>query len=48
MEVDAEGVVRAVFKLLRSRIADGEVEQIASMMPRELRELWWDAVAAMT
>ncbi len=38
--IDAEKMVRAVFRVLARRIADGEIEDIKLMLPEELRELW--------
>ena len=38
--VDAEGAARGVFRLLESRISEGEIEDIRSILPTELSELW--------
>jgi uncharacterized protein (DUF2267 family) len=38
--VDAEEIARGVFQLLESRISEGEIEDIRSVLPAELRELW--------
>jgi uncharacterized protein (DUF2267 family) len=39
-DVDAEKIVRAVFKVLSKRITEGEIEDIKHILPPELRELW--------
>lgn len=44
--IDAEQVVRAVFRLLCERVTKGEIENVARMMPPELRELWPEQVRA--
>ena len=38
--VDAESIVRAVFKLLHFRISEGEVQDIRGMLPPAIAELW--------
>lgn len=38
--IDYEQLTRAVFKLLRHRISKGETEDITSILPKELAELW--------
>lgn len=38
--VDPEGAVRAVFKVISKKIAEGEVKDILNLLPKELRELW--------
>jgi uncharacterized protein (DUF2267 family) len=40
LPVDAELLVRAVFKLLRHRVSTGEIEDIEATLPEKLRELW--------
>jgi uncharacterized protein (DUF2267 family) len=37
---DPETLSRAVFKLLRHRISEGEVRDIESCLPQELADLW--------
>jgi uncharacterized protein (DUF2267 family) len=37
---DPETLTRAVFKLLRHRISEGEVRDIESGLPQELADLW--------
>ena len=37
---DAEGMARAVFALLKMRIADGEIEDVKRVLPEEIRHLW--------
>ena len=39
-EVDFEKMAKAVFRLLKHRITEGEIEDVKGMMPRELQELW--------
>lgn len=43
-DFDAERVVRTVFKLLAEQVAKGEIEDIAGMMPPELRDFWPETV----
>jgi uncharacterized protein (DUF2267 family) len=38
--IDYEHLTRAVFKLVKNRISEGEVEDIELILPKELRELW--------
>jgi uncharacterized protein (DUF2267 family) len=38
--VDPETVARAVFKVLAHHITSGEIKDIKSLLPEELRELW--------
>ena len=38
--IDAEKIVRGVFKTLSRRITEGEIEDIKHIMPPELRQLW--------
>jgi uncharacterized protein (DUF2267 family) len=38
--IDAEFVARAVFTVLKNRIADGEIEDVKHVLPAEIRELW--------
>lgn len=38
--IDAESVVRAIFKMLQFRISQGEVQDIKGVLPKELLELW--------
>ena len=35
-----EQVVRAVFKILAKRIAEGEIEDVKHVLPREIEALW--------
>ncbi len=39
-DVDPEAVARAVFRVLARKISEGEIEDIARILPREIRELW--------
>lgn len=38
--IDADEVVRAVFKVLQKHVSRGEVDDIKHILPGELRELW--------
>jgi uncharacterized protein (DUF2267 family) len=38
--IDAEGIARGVFRLLESRVSEGEIEDVHQVLPEELRELW--------
>jgi uncharacterized protein (DUF2267 family) len=38
--VDPEEVARAVFMLLSNRVTDGEIEDVKSVLPAEIRDLW--------
>lgn len=44
--VDAEQLVRAVFKVLSQRVTSGEIEKIKHMMPPALKTLWPESVSA--
>ena len=37
---EAEEIARAVFRLLDRRISEGEVEDVKSLLPKGVRELW--------
>jgi uncharacterized protein (DUF2267 family) len=38
---DAEGAIAAVFDLLRRRLSEGEVHQVAKALRQPLRDLWF-------
>ena len=38
--IHAEEVARAVFSLLENRVSEGEIRDVESILPAELRELW--------
>ncbi len=38
--VDPEEIVRSVFTVLENRVSTGEIEDIRSTLPRDLRDLW--------
>jgi uncharacterized protein (DUF2267 family) len=40
VDVPAQDMVRAVFKMLYHRISRGEIEDVQSILPRELVSLW--------
>lgn len=42
--VDPEEMVRAVFQLLTEQLDRGEIKKVVGVLPRELRELWPQAV----
>ncbi|MBI3805362.1 MAG: DUF2267 domain-containing protein [Nitrospirae bacterium] len=44
--VDPEQVVRAVFTLLENCITAGEIKDVKSVLPAEIRDLWPDAPRA--
>ncbi|MFW6083617.1 MAG: DUF2267 domain-containing protein [Gemmatimonadota bacterium] len=37
---DAERITRAVFALLAAHVSAGEIEQVVTSLPEELRDLW--------
>jgi uncharacterized protein (DUF2267 family) len=39
--LDPEMVVRAVFETLSTRISEGEIEDVVSALPTELKTLWY-------
>jgi uncharacterized protein (DUF2267 family) len=39
-DLDAEKAARAVFRVMSRRVSEGEMRDIASLLPAELRELW--------
>ena len=38
--IDPEEIARAVFKVMESRVSEGEIQDVESTLPAELRELW--------
>lgn len=38
--IDPERAARAVFNVLACRISEGEIQDVTSILPRDLRELW--------
>lgn len=38
--IDPERVVRSVFAVMAKRVSEGEIEDIKSALPEEIRELW--------
>ncbi|MBA4150021.1 MAG: DUF2267 domain-containing protein [Verrucomicrobia bacterium] len=42
-EVDAEGIVRAVFSLLADHVPGGEIEKIMAVLPKQLRQFWMES-----
>ena len=39
-DVDAEGITRAIFRVLCKHISEGELDQVKNLLPHELRDLW--------
>jgi uncharacterized protein (DUF2267 family) len=39
-DIDPEQVARAVFTVLENRVTEGEIQDVESVLPAELRELW--------
>jgi uncharacterized protein (DUF2267 family) len=39
-QVDAERAARSVFRVVARRVSEGEIQDITSILPAELRELW--------
>jgi uncharacterized protein (DUF2267 family) len=35
-----EALTKAVFRVIKNRVTDGEIEDVKSCLPQELRELW--------
>lgn len=40
---DGENAVRAIFKVLRNHISEGEIQDIINSIPTDLRDLWGDS-----
>ncbi|MDB6068505.1 MAG: hypothetical protein JWR26_4713 [Pedosphaera sp.] len=38
--IDPEQIARAVFTVLENRVSDGEIQDVESVLPAELKELW--------
>ena len=38
--VDPEEAVRAVFRLLDHRVSEGEIQDVRSILPHQIRDLW--------
>jgi len=45
-DVDAEEITRAIFRVLNKHISKGEIDQVKTLLPRELRVFWPEAIAA--
>lgn len=45
-DIDVERLVRAVFYVISTKIATGEVKDVTSILPSELKKLWPEAVRA--
>jgi uncharacterized protein (DUF2267 family) len=39
-DVDPEGVIRAVFRVLSSHVTAGEIDSVKHLLPAKLRSLW--------
>lgn len=44
--IDAELLVRAVFKVLAQRVSQGEIDQVKNMMKPDMQALWPESVPA--
>lgn len=40
VSIDPEHAIRAVFKLLREKVTQGEIQDIKGELPKDLQELW--------
>ncbi|GLV47570.1 hypothetical protein TJA_07400 [Thermus sp. LT1-2-5] len=38
--VDPERAAQAVFKVLKQKVTEGEIQDVRQLLPKELRELW--------
>ncbi len=38
--IDAEAVVRGVFRVIEGRVTEGELEDVKHVLPSDIRELW--------
>ncbi len=43
-DLDAERVAKAVFRILEDRITAGEIQDVKATLPKDLQQLWADAV----
>ncbi len=43
--LDAEMLARAVLKVISHRVAEGEIQNVKGVLPKDLRELWEPATA---
>jgi uncharacterized protein (DUF2267 family) len=39
-DVDVEKVTRAIYRVLRRRISEGEISDVIGILPAQLREMW--------
>ncbi|RJP24670.1 MAG: DUF2267 domain-containing protein [Candidatus Abyssobacteria bacterium SURF_5] len=39
-EIDAEQVVKAVFRVISRRVTEGEMEDVKAVLPQDLEKLW--------
>ncbi len=39
-EIDGAGITQAVFKILEQHITNGEIEDVKSHLPKDLKEFW--------
>lgn len=42
---DGENVIRAVFKVIRNHVSQGEINDIIAVMPTDLKPLWGNVAA---
>ncbi|WP_234553954.1 DUF2267 domain-containing protein [Thermus caliditerrae] len=38
--LDPEAAARAVFRVLKEKVSEGEVQDVMNLLPKEVRELW--------
>jgi len=43
-EADPEKIARAIFRVLEKRITEGELKDVKACLPKDLQQLWADAV----
>ena len=46
LEADPESVLRAVFQIITEHVTQGETQDVVHSFPKELKDLWPDAVQA--
>lgn len=39
-DIDSVHVSRAIFRLLNNKVSEGEIDDVRSSLPKEIRELW--------
>ena len=46
LDIDYEQTARAIFKVIAHKVSPGEVEDVKTMLPKPLKELWPAAIAS--